>query len=173
MSFSIAFIAFFSWASQLGLQQIIVRELTKTPAEMNRILGSAFFMKFVGGAISVLLTFLAVTIIKPEDELIRLVVFLASLVYVFQAFDVTSFFFEVEVLSKCAAIARSIAVLVSLAWKIFVILGGYGVVWFALANVLDVLVAGVLSFYLFTVIGNSVREWKFDVGMAKELFGYS
>lgn len=173
LNYALAFIAFFSWASHLGLQQIVVRELTKTPDEVDRILGAAFFMKLIGAVISVLLIAVAISAIKPEDGLIKLVVFLASLIYVFQAFDVTSFFFEAKVLSKNTAIARSVSVMVSSALKIYLILGGYSVVWFALANVLDIFVAGALLLFLFTHLGNSVRRWRFDINFARELIGYS
>lgn len=173
LSYAVAFIAFFSWASHLGLQQIVVRELTKTPEEVNRILGAAFLMKLVGAVISVLLIVVAISVVKPEDNLIRLVVFLASLIYVFQVFDVMGFFFEAKVLSKYTAIARSLSVVASSTLKIYLILGGYSVAWFALANVLDIFVAGALLFYLFTRVGNSVREWRFDINIAKELMGYS
>lgn len=157
----------------MGLQQIVVRELTKYPDRTNRILGSAFLMKLSGAAVSMILIFFAIGLLKPEDDGVRLVVLLVSLTYIFQAFDVMSFFFQSRVLSKYTAIARGIAVIGSSILKVYLILAKFSVVYFALAYVLDIFVISILLLYLFYKTGNDVRDWKFDVDMAKGLFGYS
>ena len=172
-SYALAFIAFFSWLSQLGMNQIIVREITKYPDKTDEILGSAFFMKLIGAIFSVGLIFFAINFIKPEDSLVKLVTLLLSLVYIFQSLDIIEFFYQAKVLSKYTVIAKSTAFLSSFALKIFFILNEFSVVYFALANVIDILLAGALLVFVFVKTGHSIKNWKFDKIIAVELIKYS
>ena len=172
-SYALAFIAFFSWLSQLGLNQIIVREITKHPDKIDEILGSAFFMKLIGAIFSVGLIFFAINFIKPENNLIKLVTLLLSLVYVFQSLDIIEFYYQAKILSKYTVIAKNTAFLSSFALKIFFILNKFSVVYFALANVIDIFFAGVLLVFVFVKTGHSIKNWKYDKIIAVELIKYS
>lgn len=168
-----AFIAFFSWASHLGLNQIVVRELTKYPEKKDEILGSAFFMKLCGALVSVGLISMSISFVKPDDSLIRWIVFVVSLTYIFQAFDVLEFYFQAKVRSKYAAIAKSVALILASLLKIYFILENFSVEYFAIANVMDMLIAGVVMTVFYKKIGFNIKNWKYNATMAKSLIKYS
>ena len=94
LNYALAFIAFFSWLSQLGLEQIIVRELTKCPERANSVIGTSFFMKLAGAILSVILVVLIVTNFNTIDDKTKYVVMTSSIIFVFQAFDVIAFFYQ-------------------------------------------------------------------------------
>jgi len=54
LSYAIVIVAFFTVLVDLGLSQIVVRELNNQPHQANSILGSAFALKFCGGLLAVL-----------------------------------------------------------------------------------------------------------------------
>lgn len=172
-SYSLAFVAFFSWASQLGLNQIIVREIAKYPDKAEQILGSAFLMKLMGALLSVGLITLCISFIKTDDELIKLVVFIVSLTYVFQAFNVIEFFYQANILSKYTVIAKNAAFVISSAVKIYFIVAEYSVVYFAVANVLDMFLAAVFMVSIYIKTGYNINSWRFNKFIARELLKYS
>jgi len=173
LSYALAFIAFFSWASHLGLNQIVVRELTKYPEKRDNILGSAFFMKLVGAIVSVMLISVTISFIKPEDELIRLVVFIVSLCYIFQVFDVLEFYYQAKVQSKYTSIAKNIAFLISSILQVYFILSEKSIIYFAIVNVVNMFFSGVFLVYLYKKLGFNIKSWRYDNAMAKELIKYS
>lgn len=130
-----AFVAFFSWTSRLGLDEIIKREIVRDPPQTNRILGTSFFMKLSGGFLSVLLISVAINLIKTNDDLIIVVVYITSLIYVFQAFDVITLFYEAKVLSKSIVIIKNVAFICSAILKVYFILSNYSVIYFAFAKI--------------------------------------
>lgn len=172
-SYALAFIAFFSWLSQLGLNQIIVREITKSPENTFEILGTAFFIKLLGGIISVGLIFLSINFVKTNNSLIKTLILLLSFVYIFQSLDIIEFYYQANVLSKYSVIVKNIAFLTSSALKIFFILNEFSVVYFALANVIDMFLVGVLLLFVYTATGHSIKNWKINKIIAAELIKYS
>lgn len=173
LNFAIAFIAFFSWMTHLGLQPIIVRELVKNSDRANLILGTALVMKLTGAVLSILFIMGTIILVEPGAQTIRPMVFILSLMFMFQAFDVISFFFEAKIQSKYAALARGAAIVVSSALRVFLVVGNYGVTWFALASVLDMFIAGFLYAFFYSRIGNSFTQLRFEFKMVQNLLSYS
>lgn len=169
ISYGLAFIAFFSWVSHLGLIQIVVRELTKYPDKSNQILGSAFLLKIIGAVISICLIAISVVAIKPDDDLMILVIVLLSITYFFQAFEVIDYYYQAKVLSKYSAFSRSVAFISSSAVKIYLIYAGYSVAYFVMASVLEALLVAALLVYLFLENGHAIRAWRFNLSLAKNL----
>ena len=173
LSYALAFIGFFSWASHLGLDQILVRELTKFPHKADQILGSAFGLKLMGALLSIILIIIAIESIMQVDELVRGAVGLASLIYIFRAFDVIDFYYQAKVLSKFSTIARNLAFIIVLGLQVYLIVAKYPVLYFVAVTVIDALLAGFFMLYLYRKTGNSIMKWKFNGAMAVELMKYS
>lgn len=173
LSYSLAFIAFFSWLSDLGLRQITVRELTKYPEKKDQILCTVFVLKIIGAVLSVLLIATSISYLKPDDDLLRLVIWLASLSYILQAFSVIDLFFQSRVLSKYTAMASACSIVATSALKIYFIVAKYSVVYFAMATLFDLLVTGILLTVFFISTGSSIRAWRFNPSLAAELLKYA
>lgn len=173
LSYSLAFIAFFSWLSDLGLRQITVRELTKYPEKKDQILCTVFVLKLIGAILSVLLIATSISYLKPDDDLLRLVIWLASLSYILQTFSVIDLFFQSRVLSKYTAMASACSIVATSALKIYFIVAKYSVVYFAMATLFDLLVTGILLTVFFISTGSSIRAWRFNPSLAAELLKYA
>ena len=169
LSYGLAFIAFFSWASDLGFSQIVVRELTKHPEKSSLILGSSLLMKLIGGAVAIVLCAISISFIKSDDMLVVLVVLLLSMTYIFKAFDVIDYYYQAKILSKYSVFSRNIAFVCSSMLKVYFIIAEYSVVYFVVASVLEALLVGVFLVYLLVKSGHSIKAWHFDLTVAKKL----
>lgn len=172
LNFAIAFVAFFSFLSKLGLDQIIVREITKNEKLSYKILGSAFGLKFIGGLLALLLSLISISIIK-EDATTKLIVGLLATGFVFQAFDVIDYYYQAKILSKYVVIARTSSFILANGLKAFLILHSYDVRFFGLAILFDFFLVSIFLMIAYKTNNISVEKWNFDLTYAKSLLTYS
>ena len=65
-NFSIAFTALFGAFASLGLDSIVVRELVNHPERENELLGSVFILKLIVGIVAILISIVAIIIMRRE-----------------------------------------------------------------------------------------------------------
>jgi len=173
LNYAIAFVFFFSFLSDLGLHQIVVRELKTTPERLQSLLGTAFSMKLLGGAIAIVLSAIVIMVLRSENPEIRPLVFLIAAGFIFQSLDVIDYYFQSRILSKYVVLARNVAFLFSGTLKITFILLGLDVFWFAAAGTLDVAFASLFMVMAYKRSGASLLNWGLNIQIARELFKYS
>lgn len=173
LNYAIAFVFFFSFLSDLGLHQIVVRELKTTPKRLQSLLGTAFSLKLLGGAIAIILSAIMITMLKSEDPEVRPLVFIVAVGFIFQSLDVIDYYFQSRILSKYVVLARNVAFLFSGTLKITFIILGLDVFWFAAAGTLDVALASLFIVMAYKISGASILNWRLNIQIARELFKYS
>jgi O-antigen/teichoic acid export membrane protein len=72
LNYPLVFVTFFIAAAALGLDGFITRELLASPANKNKLLGTAFRMRFFAGLIIVPLAAAAFLVFKGNDSEIPL-----------------------------------------------------------------------------------------------------
>jgi PST family polysaccharide transporter len=169
LSYGIAFIAFFSFLSTLGLNSIVVREITKKEDLTNKLLGTTFFLKLFGSMLAFIFGSLIILYLKPDNPNVHYIVVLLLLGYIFQSFDNIDYFFQAKVIGKYTTIARSSAFIVSNILKIYFIMYEYSVVYFAVATMIDFLLASIFLVLIYQKQGFKLSDWKFDIVIAKKL----
>lgn len=173
LSYGIAFVAFFSFISSLGLNSIVVREIIKYEEKYEKVLGTTFYLKLYGGIIALLLGSIFILTLKPEDSTIQTIVILLLLGYIFQSMDTVDYFFQAKVLSKYIVMARSAAFILSSILKIYFILFNFGVIYFAFATLIDMILASLFMFYVYKKLNFHLTSWKIDILIAKQLLSDS
>jgi len=170
-NYALAFIALFSWLSHLGLGEILTRELAKYSEQYNELLGGAFAAKLTGALLSVLVIYQVISIIKPdiEDEIVRTLVFFLSLTYVFLVFNIIESYFQSKFLSKYTAISKIIGLIFSIITKLYLIIGEYSLIYFAISNLIETLVisTGLLLFYKHEK--KKIIDWEYGQENTKRL----
>ncbi len=164
-----AFISFFSFISTLGLNAIVVREVTKHKTLHDSIIGTAFYLKLYGGILAFGLGALLIYLIKPDDSTTQLIVMLLLIGYIFQSVDVVTYSFQAKVLSKYSVFARNTAFIFSSALKVYFIVNEYDLVYFAFAILVDIVLSSIFMLMIYAKLGFSVTVWKFDSSVAIQL----
>ena len=166
LNYARAFLILFTPMATLGLEGIVVRNVTRAPSCRNEIMGTAFLLKLAGGVLTLVSAALAIWMLKPADRLLHLLVGISALGTVFQCFGVIDFWFISQLRSKYSVYARSAAFIVANIIKIFLVLFDAPLVAFAWAGCAD-LALGAIGFILAYKAGNfRIGEWKFSASMA-------
>jgi len=149
LSYSTSFVAIFSMFAQLGLNQIIIRNIVQEEKATPEILGTAFSLKLVASVITIGLIGISSWLFNSRTD-IQFMIFVLSLGLLLSAFDVIEYWFESQVLSKILAMLRSIQLILSSLIKLVFIalhLPLIYFVWLLLADQI-IKVPGLLWIYL-------------------------
>lgn len=160
LNYATAFVALFSCLATLGLDGITVREIVREPEHKDEILGSAFVLKFSGGIIMLVVTCIIISLLRPEDSISRWLVGIIAAGTIFQSVDVIDFWFQSQVASKYTVIARNTAFLLVALLKVILILVGASLVAFALAGVVEIVIAAVGLMIVYRLHGNRLKAWR-------------
>jgi O-antigen/teichoic acid export membrane protein len=112
LSFSQSFVSLFYAFISLGLGGIIVRDLVAKPEKAGKTLGSAFTLKFLGGVFVWCTVTVLIYLMRPESDVIRLLVIILAVGNIFSSFDVIDHWFTSEINSKYSVIGKNIAYLI-------------------------------------------------------------
>jgi polysaccharide transporter, PST family len=165
LSYAGAYVALFSTLATLGLDNIVVREITRTPEHKNEIIGTAFVLKLLGGISIFILAIAGVIMFRHGDQKIVLLVGIIATGAVFQVFDVIDFWFQAQIASKNTVYARNSAFVLLSAFKVLLIQLNAPLTFFALAGVTEIILGSIGLIIIYHRSGNSIiklrwsRQW--------------
>ena len=171
INYAASYISFFSIACALGLEGIVVKEMIDNKEKEGVILGSSLVMRFVAGLLSMGVVIGIVSLVNPGDKILLVVTFLQSLVLLFNAFNIIDTWYQSRFRSKIPSIIKCIAYTVMSAYRIWLLVTGKSVEWFAFATSLDALIIAILFIYRY--INDGGYRLKFSCSMSKHLIGMS
>lgn len=168
-SYALSYVSIFAVLIGSALNNVVVRELVKFPENRAKILGSSFAIKALGGVLAFVLAVGSVFLLGSQTALIKLMVLIVAVGTVFQSFEVVSYWFESEVKSSYAVVARSVGFIISNLLKIFFVLGGYDVVWFAIASAAEIFVCAIAYVVVYGKSRGRILNWQYDKKIAKQI----
>ena len=171
INYAASVVAFFVPIMQLGLNSTLVHELIKKPDREGEILGTAVTMSFASSILSVLGIFAFTLVANAGERETVLVCVIYGTMLLFQAFELLQYWFQAKLLSKYHAVVVLIAFAVISAYKIFLLVEGYSVIGFAVAQSFDYLLIAVGLFVIY--LRKSKIRLTFSFMTAKELFASS
>lgn len=138
---------------QLGLKQTLVKEFVQAPEKEGQILGTALIINIVSSVFCMIGSVAFVTVADAGDKQTILVCALYSLTLLFQATEMTQYWFQSKLLSKYPSIATLCAYIAVAIYKIYLLVTQKSVVWFALSNVLDFFLVSVILMVIYQKVG--------------------
>ena len=170
LSFGLAWVALFSTFGQLGLENIVVRDVVSDRGSEAEILGTATALRLIGGLIVVIGSSTLYGVFYSFDNRTQLtVITLAGLAQILLAAEVIDWWFRSRVEWRYVFRARVIAFIIATVGTIICITSGLDVVWIAAMTLLNaVMLAG---FLLIEWLRHSKRKqsWKARATRAKTL----
>ncbi len=168
LSYANSFVGIFTAIALLGLDGIVVRELVKSPANRDKLLGTSFLLKVVGTLIMWLVILVAL-LFTNNDILTKTLIAIISFSIIFQAFNVIEFNFEAEVKSKYVVRVQLLQLLASSFTKIILVIKELPLIWFASVFCLDAIILALGLLYTYSKNIESIYYWKWDPKYAKTL----
>ncbi len=169
LNYAISFVALFSAFASLGLDTIVVRELSRRPEAEDVLLGTACVLKILGGFVAGMLCLTAIVFIHPEQEIVYSLVAVMLLGFIFQVFDVIDLWFQSQLQSFYSSVARIGASLFMVFVKIAMIYLGASLIAFAWAISLELLLVSISLIAAYRATGKSVTEWTASIKQAIQL----
>lgn len=162
-----AFVAF----SSLGLTNIMITRLVqKTENSETDLLGTGFTLKLLSGSLCYAIATGGAYFIYKDDYELQILIYLLSVVLIFQSFDVIDMFFQANVLTKHSVWAKTLAFAISSSLKLYFLIVHASLTAFAITMVLELLLGTIFLCWFYKVqTGISVTKWKFKFLIAEDL----
>lgn len=146
INYAAAYTTFFFSLCTLGINSVIVKEMVDSPEEEGAALGTTICLRGISSVLSAFMILGIVLIVDGDEKTTLAVTALSSLGLIFQVFDTFNYWFQAHLKSKYSAIASTIAYIVVSVYKLFLLMKGAAVEWFALAAAIDHIVVALLLF---------------------------
>lgn len=169
LSYALALVALFSAVAALGLDDIVVRNMVRDPVCREETLGTAFYLKLLGGLLAFLGAMAAIFLLRPQDSLSLWLVGIIAAGFIFQSFNVIEFWFNSQVQARYVVIARDGAFLLSCGIKIGLILTGAPLVAFAWVALVEIAMGAMGLVIVYRRKGNRLKAWRGRIDRAREM----
>lgn len=171
ISYAASVVAFVIPIMNLGLTNVLVQELVNDPDNEGKILGTSLVMGICSSLLCIIgVVCFSVIVNKGEIET-TIVCGLYSLLLLFQAMEMITYWFQAHLLSKYSSIVSFIAYIIVTIYKIFLLIYRKNVRWFALSNSIDYFIIAIALLYIYYRLGGNALSFSFKT--AKKLFSSS
>ena len=171
ISYVASIVAFAMPLMQLGLKHTLVKEFIKSPDREGVILGTSMMLNIISSIFCIIGCVAFVMFVDARESETVLVCALYSLTLLFNATEMTQFWFQAKLLSKYPSIASLIAYVVVAVYKIYLLVTQKSVVWFAFSNVIDYFLISVFLIVIYKKVGG--QRLSVDCGIGKKLLSES
>lgn len=168
LNYAMSFVGLFGFLTSFGIDGILGREIIKDHNRKDELIGTGFYIKIIGSIIAIISIFI-VSLFTTKDIFTLGLIWIFSLSFIPQAFNIIEIYFQSQVLSKKVAIAQIVSNIVSLILKLICISFDKGIFWLTLIYLVEASVYGLLLLISFRNFGNHIRKWKFNLSIAKSL----
>lgn len=171
ITYAASIVAFFLPIMQLGLNSTLVQEFLNKPEEEGKILGTSLVLNIASAIVSVIgVTTFSLIADRDEPETI-IICFLYSLILIFQASEMTQYWFQSKLLSKYPSIATLFAYVIVSIYKIYILISNKDIEWFAVTHVIEVAIIAIILFVIYKKAGGQKLSFSFSLG--KEMLSKS
>lgn len=168
INYASSVVAFVLPIMKLGFDSTLVRELVRAPEKEGEIMGTSLIMNLISalGCFGLVLGFVCV-MNKDETETI-IVCILYSVSLFFSALEMIQYWFQYKLMARYSSMVMLVAYVIVAAYRIFLLVTGKHVYWFALTNAIDFAIIGISLVVIYLKKGN--QRFSFSSKRAKSLF---
>ena len=164
ITYASSLVAFVLPIMQLGLCNVLVQEIVNNPNDEGKILGTSITLSFISSICCIVGVTAFAFVANPDEPTTILVCFLYSLILIFQAFDYVEYWYQAKLMSKYTSMISLVAYIVVSIYKIFLLVNGKSVYWFAISNALDYVLISPGGLLLYRKLGGSKLKFSIETG---------
>ena len=169
LSYALAFVLLFSSLANLGLDSIAVRNIVRDSSLKDKILGTVFVLKLIGGTMAFGVTMAAILLLRPADSLTQWLVGITAAGLIFQAFDTIDYWFQSQVKSKYTVVSKNTAFLLISICKIVLISVQAPLIAFAWTGLAEIVLGSLSLIVAYRINEHHLRAWRASLVVAKDL----
>ena len=171
INYAASIVAFVAPIMQLGLNSTLVQEVVNDPEREGETMGTALTMSFTSSFFCILGVVAFTLVANPGEKETLIVCALYSILLIFQSVDLLQYWFQAKLKSKYTSIVMLVAYAVTSAYKIFLLITGKSIYWFAVAQAIDYLVIAVSLMVIYNKVGT--EKLSFSWAAVKRMFDKS
>ena len=168
INYAATYTSFFASFCTLGINSIIVKNFMDHPDEEGETIGSAIALRTISSVLSVIMMVCITLLADKGETTTHIVVFLCGIGVIFQVMDTLECWFQSRLESKYSAVATVISYTVVSVYKIWLLMTGKSVEWFAISTSIDYMVVALVLAYIYRK--HNGPKFKCSIHKAKELF---
>lgn len=152
---------------RLGINSVMVQEIVNNPNDEGKILGTSMILGCISSVLGVIGCTAFVSIINKDETDTLIVCFLYSISLFFQMMEMIQYWYQAKLLSKYVAVTSLIARFIISAYRIYIIVVGKSIYWFAIVNALDYFIISVILIVIYKK--KTANKLVFSLEYAKRL----
>ncbi len=168
LSYVVALVAFFQAFAQLGLDSIVVRDISQRPDSAAAFLGAALRLRLAAGVLGWFLALGAMVLLRPADQTARVLTAIIACGLVFQAADTVDLWFQSQLQSRRTVLAKTLGFVAASLLRIVCIYLGAGLTEFALLLLLESASAALAMMVMYRR-HPSPHRWTWDANLGRKL----
>lgn len=168
INYAASMVAFVTPIMQLGLSNVMVQEIVNNPEQDGEILGTSILMSSLSAFFCIIGLVATVFFLNAGEKDTLIVCALYSTILFFQAIELFVYWFQAKYLSKYTSIASFVAYLIVALYKVYLLVSGKSVYWFAVSNSFDIMLIAIACFVLYKKKGGG--RLSVSLTTAKRLF---
>ncbi len=170
LAYIISALIFFQTLSRVGLDSILIRELSLNPGNASEILGTGFLIKLIAGSASYLIAIIIFYSFEPAS--LTALIAIAGISLFFQSIDVLELWFQSQSQNKSSVIAKLIAYSLVNVGRVTLILTEQNSFLFALFVGLEMVFASLALAFIY-YRNHFFSTWVFSKELGKKLLSES
>lgn len=168
-NYATAFVALFSPFANLGLDNVVIRDIVRNTSNKEQILATAFWLKLIGGVTSLLLAVVFISVFRQNEKLAIWLVAILATAGIFQTLDIIDFWFQSQVQSKYTVVAKNTAFFIVTFIKVVLIKTQAPLIAFAWATLAEIVLGAIGLVIVYKAKGYSLKLWYWSLSVAKSL----
>lgn len=155
-------VAFAMPIMQLGLKHTLVKEFVNSPDKEGVILGTSMMLNVISSIFCMIGSIAFVCIVNAGETETIIVCTLYSLSLLFNATEMTQYWFQSKLLSKYPSVAALVAYAIVALYKIYLLVTQKSVLWFAFSNAIDYFFISLILIIIYKKVGGKplAIDWK-------------
>jgi O-antigen/teichoic acid export membrane protein len=118
LSYVVSFVGLFGFLANLGINNILNREIVKDHNKKDDLIGTAFYMRLAGAFLAIATVFV-ISLFTTKDIFVLGLIWIYSITFIFQSFNVIEIYFQSQVMSRKVVISQMTSYIISACLKIF------------------------------------------------------
>lgn len=168
LAYLLAFVAFFQAISELGLNGIAIRDMSRDRQASPVILGTVFRLRLITGFFCWLAAISSMALFRPGDLHTLALTAIVSGSLVFQAADTVDLWFQSQTQSRRTVIAKTISYLANSLFKVALILSKAPLIYFAIAGLAEIALSSIALYFSYRRFP-APFVWGWDIKWGKQL----
>lgn len=169
LSYILAITAIFVTVARMGMDSVLVRELTKNPIEKMQLLGTAFWMMMTSSFLCYFILLVINSIVSENQEIERFIIIVGGSV-LFTPALLFEYLYQSETRAKYSTFVKTLVLFIISVLKVVLIIENSDLLYFVIASLLEQVLLAIFLTTSFIATHRLNFLNKFKVCYAKELF---